>query len=181
MARKCEVREIFDNKLVRNFLEMNHLQGFVGSKIKLGLFYNNELVSLMTYGSYRKAMGKKGSDSSYEMLRFCNKLNINVIGGASKLFKYFIKNYDPIEVISYADRSWSNGDLYIKLGFKFIHKTNPNYYYIINGNRKHRFGFRKDVLIKNGADPNITEHQIMLDKKIYRIFDSGNLKYSFKK
>ena len=180
MARKCEIKELTDNKLVREFLKINHLQGFVGSQVKIGLFYNEELVSLMTFGSQRKAMGQKSIEGSYEMLRFCNKLNTNVIGGASRLFKYFIKNYNPLEVISYADRSWSQGELYKQLRFELVHKTKPNYYYVVDGVRKHRFGFRKDKLIREGADPNKTEHEIMLERKVYRIYDSGNMKYSFK-
>lgn len=96
-----------------------------------------------------------------------------------RLFKYFIKNYQPKEVISYADRSWSQGDLYEKLGFESIGKTEPNYYYIINGVRKHRFIFRKDQLVKEGFDSTKTEHEIMLGRNIYRIYDSGNLKYVY--
>jgi len=176
-ARKCEIKEIDNNELVKLFLNSNHIQGFVGSKIKIGLFYNKELVSIMTFGNLRKPMNQKSSEGSYEMLRFCNKLNTNVIGGASRLFKYFIDTYKPNEVISYADRSWSTGHLYEILGFKIEHKTQPNYYYVINDVRKHRFGFRKDKLIKEGADPNKTEHEIMLEKNIYRIYDSGHLKY----
>ena len=125
-------------------------------------------------------MGQISIEGFFEMLRFCNKLNTNVVGGASRLFKHFIKNHNPVEIISYADRSWSTGDLYERLGFKLVHKTQPNYYYVVNGIRKHRFNFRKDQLIKNGADHNKTEHEIMLEKKIYRIYDSGNLKYVFK-
>ena len=179
-ARKCEIKEIEDNKLIREFLEKNHIQGFVGSKIKIGLFCNDELVSLMTFGNLRRAMGQKSKEGTYEMLRFCNKLNINVIGGASRLFKYFIKQYKPKEVISYADRSWSTGELYEKLGFKLSHKTKPDYYYILDKSyRKHRFNFRKDKLVKEGADPNKTEHEIMIEKGIFRIYDSGSLKYKF--
>jgi hypothetical protein len=178
-ARKCEIKEINDNNIVREFLEQNHLQGFIGSKIKIGLFYNDELVSLMTFGNLRKSLGQKSTENSYEMLRFCNKLNTNIIGGASKLFKYFLEKYNPKEIISYADRSWSTGDLYEKLGFKFIHKTNPNYYYVIDRKRYHRFNFRKNKLIKDGANPNKTEHEIMLEKGIFRIYDSGSLKYQF--
>jgi hypothetical protein len=180
-ARKCKIKEILDNKLVRDFLEKNHLQGFVGSKIKIGLFYENELVSLMTFGYQRKSMGQKSKENSYEMLRFCNKLNINVVGGASRLFDHLIKTYNPNEVISYADRSWSSGNLYEKLGFHLVHKTTPNYYYVIDGIRRYRFEFRKDVLVRQGADPSKTEHEIMLEKKIYRIYDSGHLKYIYKK
>ena len=178
-ARKCIIKKIIDNKLIRDFLEVNHLQGFVGSQIKLGLFYNDELVSLMTFGEQRKSMGLKSKNNVYELLRFCNKLNTSVIGGADKLFKYFIKNYKPKEVISYADRSWSQGDLYKKLGFNFVRKTPPNYYYIIGNKKYYRFNFRKDKLIREGFDSLKSEHEIMLERKIYRIYDSGSLKMKY--
>jgi hypothetical protein len=181
-ARKTEIKEIDDNKLVRKFLNENHIQGFVGSSVKLGLFYENELVSLMTFGKRRIAMGKKKSnDDEYELLRFCNKLNTSVIGGASKLFKYFINNYKPKEIITYADRSYSNGNLYKQLGFEFIGKTEPNYsYYDLKCNKYNRFSFRKDVLIKNGYDKNKTEFDIMNNLGYLRVYNSGNLKFYFK-
>jgi len=179
-ARKTEIREITDTKLIRTFIVKNHIQGFLGSKIKLGLFFEDELVSLMTLGKRRVAMGKKtNKEGEYELLRFCSKLNTNVVGGGNKLFKYFIKNYNPKEITTYADRSWSQGNLYKQLGFTYNGKTEPNYYYIIDRKRYHRFGFRKDRLINDGYDGNKTEHQIMLDRGIYRLFDSGNLKFTF--
>jgi hypothetical protein len=180
-GRKCIIKEINDNKIVRDFLDKNHLQGFIGGQIKLGLFYNNELMSLMTFGRQRKSMGTKSKEDSYEMLRFCNKLNTSVIGAASKLFKYFVDIYNPVEIVSYADRSWSQGELYKQLGFDLVHKTKPNYYYIIDGIRKYRFLFRKDLLIKQGYDPNKTEREIMLERKIYRIYDSGSMKFIYTK
>ena len=173
-ARKTEIK-LVDNKLANKFLEENHIQGNVNSSIKLGLYYNNELVSLMTFGKGRVALG--GNSNQYELLRFCNKLNTIVVGGADKLLQYFIKTYNPIEIISYADRRWSKGDLYKKLNFEFIRYSNPNYWYVINNIRKHRFGFRKSILVKKGYDKNKTEHQIMLDRKIYRIYDCGTIVY----
>ena len=179
-GRKTIIKKVSDNNIVREFLETNHIQGFIGSKIKLGLYYNDELVSLMTFGKLRVAMGKKlTNEGEYELLRYCNKLNTNIIGGASKLFKYFINKYHPKEITTYADRSHSNGNLYKQLGFKFVSKTKPNYYYIIDGIRHHRFNYRKDKLIKEGFDPNKTEHQIMIDRNIFRIYNSGNLKYFY--
>jgi hypothetical protein len=178
-ARKCIIKEVNDNNLIKEFLNKNHIQGFIGSKIKIGLFYQNELVSLMTFGNRRVAMGKKSTnEGEYELLRFCNKLNTNVVGGASKLFKYFVDNYNPFEITTYADRSFSQGNLYKQLGFNFIGKTEPNYYYVINYCRSNRFNFRKNILVKQGFDSNKTEHQIMLERNIYRIYDSGNLKYN---
>jgi len=179
-ARKTEIREITDNKLVKNFLNKNHIQGFVGSSIKLGLFFENELVSLMTFGKLRKMMNLKSTDNKFELIRFCNKLNTNVIGGASKLFKHFIKEYNPEYISSYADRSYSNGNLYKKLGFNIDSLTPPNHYYIVDNIRKHRFNFRKSNLIKQGFDKNKTSKEIMLERKIYRIYNSGNYKFIFK-
>ena len=180
-ARNCEIKVLTNNNVIRDFLEKNHLQGFVGSVIKLGLFYNGELVSIMTFGSLRISLGQSRTNNSFELLRFCNKLNHNVVGGASKLLKYFIKNYSPTEIVSYSDFSRSNGNLYKKLGFNFLHLSEPNYYYIINGVRNHRFNFRKDKLVKEGFDKNKTEIQIMSERKIMRIFDCGTEKWVLKK
>jgi len=132
----------------------------------------------MTFGNRRVAMGKKSTEE-YELLRFCNKLNTNVIGGASKLFKYFINNYNPKKITTCVDRSFSQGKLYEILGFRLQSKTQPNYYYIKNKIRQHRFNFRKDILVKEGYDSTKTEHEIMLERKISRIYDSGNLKFIF--
>ena len=144
-ARKCEIKEIKDNNVISNFLNQNHIQSYINSSIKIGLYYNDELVSLMTFGKKRKFMNSKSKEGEFELLRFCNKLNTNIIGGASKLFKYFIKNYKYTEITTYANRCHSNGNIYEKLGFNFIRKTEPNYFYIINTIRKYRFGFRKDI------------------------------------
>jgi len=178
-ARKCQVKVVDDNKLIRNFLVSNHIQGFVGSKIKLGLFYDNELVSLMTFGNLRKSLGQVSKDDTYELLRFCNKLNTSVIGGASKLFNYFLSNYQVNEIISYSDLSRSNGNMYQQLGFTLEHNSDPNYYYIIDNLRKHRFNFRKDKLIREGADPLKTEIAIMHERGFYRIWDCGMQKWIY--
>lgn len=167
--------KLVDNRSTYSFLEQNHLQGYVNSNISIGLYNKDELVSIMTFGKSRIALG--GRTDEYELIRFCNKLNTNVIGGADKLLKYFIQTYKVTDIISYADRRWSKGELYEKLGFNFSHHSNPNYWYIINGQRKHRFGFRKSILIKDGYDKNKSEHEIMLDRKIYRIYDCGNMVY----
>jgi len=178
-ARNTDIREITDNRIIRKFLNKNHLQGYVGSSIKLGLFYKDELVSLMTFGKLRKSLGQNSKENSYELLRFCNKLNYSVVGGASKLFHYFLRNYSPKEVISYSDNSRYDGDLYEKLGFKLKHNTPVNYYWVIDGIRNHRYNWRKDKLVKKGHDPLKTENEIMKELGHYRIFDSGNKKWIF--
>ena len=170
MARKCEIREITDNKLIRKFLDENHLQGFVGSSIKLGLFYKNELVSIILF---------KKTKNDYELSRFVNKLNSNVIGGASKLFKYFIKNYNFDKILTFSNNSYSNGNLYKILNFKKTKKILPDYSCVIDGKRIHKFNFRKNRLKKYFNIENKTEHQICLENGIFRIYDSGKIKWIF--
>ncbi len=176
-ARKCEVVIITDNKLVKNFLNENHLQGFVGSKVKIGLFYDDELVSLMTFGSLRKSLNSKSVNGTWELIRFCNKSGFTVVGGSSRLLKKFITTENPIEIISYSDSSRSGGDMYKKLDFKKEHHTEPNYYWIVDGLRNHRFNFRKDKLVSQGYDINKTETEIMHGRGYYRLFDCGSIKW----
>lgn len=179
-ARKCVIK-LVETKDKSKFLNENHIQGMVGSSINLGLYHNDELVSLMTFGKKRIALGNKiNNNTEYELLRFCNKLNTSVIGGASKLLNYFIQTYKPTEILSYADKRFSNGNLYKKLGFVEVKSTSPNYFYVINKKRKHRFEFRKDILVKNGFDSNKTEFQIMEERGIPRIYDVGNFVFKLK-
>ena len=180
-ARKCEIVEL-TNKEANKFFTENHIQGNVAAKIIYGLKYNNEIVSAMSFGNLRKNLGQKSTDGSYELLRFSNKQNMTVVGGASKLFNHFVKQVNPCDIISYADRRWSMGNLYEQLNFKFSHESEPNYFYIIGNERKNRFGFRKDILIsKYGCLPNDTEHNFCLNQGWYRIYDCGTKVYKWKK
>jgi len=177
-ARKCLIQEI-DNKICKEFLEKNHIQGSINSSIRYGLFYDDELVSVMTFCKPRKNLGQENKDNEYELLRFCSKLNTIVVGGASRLFKHFIKEYNPSTIISYADRRWNTGQVYENMGFEFTHFSEPNYFYIIGQQRYNRFSFRKDVLVKQGFDKNKSEHEIMIERGIYRIYDCGCLCYKW--
>lgn len=173
-ARKCELREV-ETKEVRKFLNENHIQGNVNSSVKLGLYYNNELVSLMTFSKGRIIMG--GKKNEWELNRFCNKINTNVIGSASKLLKSFIKTFKPQKLISYSDIRIFDGKMYGKLNFNMISQSKPNYWYVIGNKRHYRFNFKKSNLIKEGYDKNKTEKEIMFDRKIYRIYDCGNIRW----
>lgn len=178
-ARKCVIKEI-GSREEKEFMNKNHIQGYVPSKIKIGLYFENDLVSLMTFGSSRKPLGNRSKEGEYELLRFSNGLGISVLGGASKIYSYFIKKYSPLTVISYQDNSWNTGNLYKNLGFVQIEKAKPNYFWCKGNIRFHRFNFRKDKLIKEGFDPNKTEYEIMTERKYYRLWDFGNLKWEWK-
>ena len=175
-ARKCEIKEI-DSEACKNFLNENHIQGNVNSKIRIGLYYQNDLVSVMTFSKGRILMGRKSNE--WELTRFSNKINTNVVGAAGRLFKYFIKKYLPTRVVSYSDIRLFNGGMYENLGFKKVSQSKPNYWYVINGIRYHRFNFRKSVLVKEGFDRNKTEKEIMFERKIYRIYDCGHIRWEY--
>jgi len=178
-ARKTILKKIINKDLIQEFLTNNHLQGFVNTNINYGLYYNDELVSLMTFMKTRKILNKTDKESEYELVRFCNKTGISVIGGASKLFKQFIKEYNPVTVLSYCDLSWANGGLYRNLGFHSIGVTKPNYHYVIKGKRENRINYQKHKLVKKGYDKNLTEVEIMCQLGHYRIFNCGNEKFLF--
>lgn len=179
-GRKTVIRDV-STKDSKKFLEQNHLQGFCISSIRIGLFFDEELVSLMTLGKSRVGSGKSrdnGSAEKLELLRFCSKINNTVVGGASKLFNHFKQNHVE-SVYSYSDISRNTGRVYEELGFTKVYSTQPNYYYVVDHARRHRFNFRKDVLIMEGYDPKKTEHEIMLDRGIYRIYDCGSAKFEW--
>jgi hypothetical protein len=175
-ARNCEIR-VVDKSEEKSFLNSNHIQGFVGSNVSYGLYHDGKLISIMTFGGLRKSLGHNPKKGSYEMIRFCNKLNHNVVGGASKLFKHFVKMVNPKQIISYSDIRYFDGSLYEKLGFEFVGETKPNYFYVINHNRENRFKYRKDVLVKGGFDKSLTEKEIMKSRGYNRIWDCGNKKW----
>ena len=180
-ARKCMIKYV-DSKTSNNFLSLNHIQSSANSNINIGLYYNDELVSLMTFSKLRKILGRKSVNNEFELLRFCNKIDLIVVGGASKLFSFFLKEYNPNKVISYADRRWSVGNLYEKLDFKLLHKSKPSYFYIFNNKRVNRYTFRKDILVKKyGCSEDDTEHSFCLKNKWYRIYDCGTLVFQYLK
>ena len=178
-ARKCTIK-VIDTKMKNKYLNENHLQGGDRSSIKLGAFHNDMLVGVMTFSKLRKAIGHTDREGSFELVRFTSN---NVVGLPSKMLKHFIRNYTPNKIITYADKRWSTnvGDnMYTKIGFEYLGDTKPNYWYTKRGNtRLHRFGFRKDILVKKGYDKKKTEKTIMSELGFDTVWDCGSGRYEF--
>ena len=175
-ARNTKIKEI-SAKEKGKFLNQFHVQGSGKSSIKLGAFHNDELVAVMTFGNNRIALGNKNKEGEYELIRFASKYSIT--GGASKLLSYFTKNYNPSKIISYSDRRWNTGLVYERMGFKKISNGTPGYWYVKNGQRFHRYNFRKSLLsekLKKFND-SLTEWENMQLNGFDRIWDCGNFKY----
>ena len=179
-ARKCEVLEI-SSKECAKFLEENHIQRKTKTNIRLGLFHNNSLIGVMTFSTHSKLSGdKKSHENEWELSRFCTKLNTQVVGGADKLLKYFINQYNPKYIVSFSSNDISNGSLYKRLGFISDNKISNAYWYIkINTfKRYHRSTFSKTRLKQLGIyEEGKTESEIMDNQPYMKIYDSGHIKW----
>lgn len=177
-ARQCIIKEVdYDESAL--FLNENHRQGNAVSSYRIGLYYNGELVSLMTFSRPRKSISN--NDAEYELVRFCNKLNTTVMGGASKLFRYFVTKYSPFSILSYSDRAHASGRMYSTLGFKELRRTDPGYVWVdtITDTAYNRINTQKHNIRKFLKDDSIdlsrTEKQIMEEHGYVQVFDSGNI------
>lgn len=181
-ARNAQVKDVpyTDCKI---FLDMYHRQGNAMSSVRLGLYFENELVSVMTFGKPRKSISSSidQNESTYELIRFCSKFSTSVVGGASKLFTYFINIYNPDKIISYSDKAHTQGRIYPILGFKHVKITEPGYVWVNVKTDKayNRYNTQKHNLSKFLDDPDIdlskTEKQIMEEHGYVQVFDSGNV------
>lgn len=156
-AAKCEIR-LVNNKIERDFLNENHYQGYIPSKVCYGLYNNNELLCLMSFGTPRY---NKRYD--WELLRLCTKKDYQVYGGASKLFKYFCNNYSG-SIISYCNMSKFTGKVYESIGMNLL-GTCKSYHYEKDGISYHRSNFMKKKLVAKFPEwSNLTEQEIMCNK-----------------
>ena len=178
-ARKLQLKEI--NKQQANaFLNKYHIQDKCnGNIVNLGLYFNSELVQVMTFGKPRY-----NKNYQYELLRLCSHANYMIVGGAERLFKYFITNYQPKSIISYCDISKFSGDVYNRLGFKLKEQTKPakiwskhetlNKEYITDNLLRQR-GY--DQLFNTNYGKGTNNEELMLENGWLPVYDCGQKVY----
>lgn len=181
-ARNCAIRSLTTNEK-RTFLENNHLQGNTNSKIDLGLFYQDNLIMVASFGKSR--FSKK--ETQYEIHRLAAKTQTHIPGGAEKLIKHFVENFLSTDekLITYSDKRYSHGNVYKKLNFTELKDSEPNFFYIDYSGKYlgTRYQFQKHLLKEKLShfDPNKTATQNMIDHKCYRVWDCGNKKFQLQK
>ncbi|ASD52089.1 homing endonuclease [Pseudomonas phage PspYZU05] len=161
-ARKCIIKDV-PYKEAKDFINRTHLQGHTTHSRAKGLYYNGNLVQIVTFASGRYRDGQ-------ELIRMCSELNTVIVGGASKLLK-------DEKFFSYANRRWSTGNVYSSIGMTQIGISPPSDYYIENGRLFHRSVFMKFKLrarLKK-YDPNLTAIENCYNNNIRRIWDCGNI------
>ena len=181
-GRKIVVKEIKSND-AKEFLTKYHIQGFYKSSVYIGGFFNDKLVAVMAF--------KNGNakNESWELTRFATDYDYVYQGVASKMFTYFVRNYEPDAVVSFADRRWtpwSTNNLYTKLGFTLDNITKPDYRYynenVDRYKRVHKMSMSKSLLHKKYDFPmTMTELEMAKELGYDRIWDCGLFKYVWRK
>lgn len=180
-ARNCKIKEI-DNDECSNFLNKYHIQSSINKKsINIGLFYNDILISVMTFGKPRY-----NKNYEYELLRLCFHPDYKITGGSEKMFSYFINKYNPSSIISYCDNSKFNGSVYTKLGFDLLIANKPSKHWYNLKTKKH---ITNNLLLQRGYDQlfctsfgnGSSNDDLMKQSGFVEIYDCGQSTYVWKK
>lgn len=167
-ARKCNIVNV-SLKDKSAFFERTHIQGNGASSINIGLISGDELVAIVGFVEQK---------NQYYLNRYATSKM--VVGGFSKLLKYFENNYKRKKIVSFADLRWSDGSLYKRCGFVLDKILSPDYYYSPDGHvRIHKFNYRRKNLkqLLRSFDPKISETQNCNNNNILRIWDCGKLRF----
>lgn len=173
-ARKCELKEITAHE-GNAFFDANHLQGSAKASIWIGLYHNDELVQLLAFSKSRYS-----KQQEWEIIRSVTRCNHTVVGGLERLWKYFVKTYNPQSVVTYADRRFFTGNSYKNIGFAFAKNTTPNYmYFKLPSILESRQKYQKHKLSKilPIIDKSLSEWTNMKNNGFDRIWDCGHQKY----
>ena len=131
----------------------------------------------MTFGTPR--YNKK---YDYELLRLCTNTDYRVLGGASKLFKHFIKEHPSKSIISYCDLAKFNGDVYTNIGMTVKDITQPSIIWskdseYIRDSLLRQRGF--DQLFKTNYGKGQSNNKLMIQNGWLPVYDCGQAVYEY--
>lgn len=170
-ARQC-TSCLVSKEEAKSFHDQHHIQGYAkNSKLHLALEYENKCVMMMSF--------KNIKNKQWELVRMSSSDRVR--GGASKLFTYFIKNYNPVSVLTFADLRWSQGKVYENMGFSLDGNVPPMQSYVIDYQKRvSKRALSKSKLVENGHDATLSEWQILQSVNIDRIWDCGKKRFVWK-
>jgi hypothetical protein len=177
-GRKAKIEQL-SSKQAEQFLNLYHLQGYVKAKYNYGLIIESDLVAVGSFSNTRPMKNKGHNYLSAELVRFASKDGITVVGGLSKLIQYFLKQVKINDLMSYADRDWSLGKGYQKLGFELSEITAPAFLYVNKENLIRYFPHRlpKLLLSRFEAQNQLNLDDFLTTHNYAKLFNTGNLKY----
>ncbi|MEO8146009.1 MAG: hypothetical protein ABI723_00165 [Bacteroidia bacterium] len=168
-----------DKKQADDFLDAYHLQQSTNCNSRLGLNYKDELLAVATFSKSRLMTYEKEVFHSYELIRFASKSGLSVVGGLSKMISAFMKEQNAEHLMTYADRDWSNGDSYRKLGFIKIENTPPQLFWIHPTRMQRYYEHRmpEDFMNEFNLQKKKTLEDFLITKGYFKIYNSGNTKF----
>ena len=160
-ARNCSVKKL-DKATAEEFFNTWHFFDSTTSAYNYGLFYKDELLGAASFSKGRKMNRLPDGKQSFELIRFCCKSGITVTGGLSKLMSHFCIEKKAGDIMTYVDKQFSNGDSFMKAGFK-IHSETPPLNFLVNKKTFER------ISLKNKDE--------FFDKKLFYLAQNlGNIK-----
>jgi hypothetical protein len=168
-ARKCEIRSVEKNE-ANFFLDSYHILGKVKHKNAYGLYYNNELVSLITLGLHHRGLNQ------VILNRYITAEGITVVGGLSRLCKHALSNHGKI--YTWVDLRYSTGENWEKIGWFKVAQLKPDYFYFDSKKSKvvSKQSRKKNIV---NTPKHMTEHEHALEEKLYRVYDCGKIKFCY--
>jgi hypothetical protein len=158
MARNCEVRKVVTQE-AKLFYDKYHIQGGAGGGEHYGLYWKDKLVACMRFSFGANDRGSSAAKPCWTLGRYATRITVS--GGASRLFKAFIKEHNPQEVKSFSDNRYFDGGMYAQLEFK-LDKELPMDYQVWS----QRLGMKPKSHYQRRAIP-----QRLLDHKKQDSFD----------
>ena len=179
-GRKAKVEEI-DAETAKFFLEQHHLQGYIKTKYNLGLKYNGELKAVACFAASRPMKSKGAHYKSAELVRFATQTGLTIVGGLGKIIAYFLKKVSVNDLMTYADRDWSLGKGYDKLGFQLSGNTDSALFYVDTKNMtRYQPNRLPNKIMTAYAAQNVLNLDSFLNSIDWmKVFNTGNLKYHF--
>lgn len=156
-GRLTQARRI-DKATAMAFLDVHHLQVPLPGKVRYGLYLPERyyrvlpqagwppaglpdtylpdlpagelLLAVATFAQPRTQLRGRLPHRSAELLRVASRLGTTVVGGLDKLLKTYLTNHPADDLMTYADRDWSDGASYRKLGFEQTGETEPQQFWL---------------------------------------------------
>ena len=177
-ARKAKLIEVESAQAIQ-FFNTHHLQGFVKAKYYYGLVIDHELIAMASFSDLRPMKFKGSHYTSAELIRFASKEGYTVTGGLSKMIKHFMNLKKPNDLMSYADRDWSLGKGYDKLGFELTTTTEPANLFVDEKTSIRYFPHRlpKNILSAFAEQKELNLDEYLAKNGFVKVFNTGNLKY----
>lgn len=163
-ARKCVIKEITKDE-EKDFLNKNHRYYSSRASFRVGLYYQDKLVQVMTFSKPRF-----NKNYEWELIRMCSLQGTTIVGGASRLIRYFINDQNPSSILTYSHLDNGFNTVYEKIGFKYEGISKPSYKWV-----------KDNEILSRYQTQILNENKYMKEQGYLKIYNSGNEVFTWKR